>query len=138
MTDNEVYGVSSSLADYQIAYLLNKYWHTDILRLKDGGANEVVQTPYTLFGECDFQTQRGTFLITNKRHHQILLDRAKPFDYVLYFQYQDPKLVVACISKLRSTDNIAIIKGLGLIEKHPTLLNIISQTTHENNPYNQS
>lgn len=138
MTENDVYGVSSALSDYQIAFHLNTFWHSEILRLQDVPPGELNSIPYTLFGQFDFQSQRGAYLLTNKQHQQFLLGFAKPFDFVLYFQFQDPILVKTCIGQLKKTDNIAMIKGLGSISEFPILEKIIAKTNHENNPYNKS
>ena len=106
MTENDVYGISSALPDYQIAFHLNCIWHCEVLRLKDEHPGELNSIPYTIFGQFDFQAQRGIYLLTNKRHRQFLLDFAKPFDFVLYFQFQDPTLIKTCVNQLKTTDNI--------------------------------
>ena len=138
MTENDVYGISSALPDYQVAFHLNNAWHHEVLRLKDEPPGELNNIPYTIFGQFDFQIQRGTFLLTNKHHRQFLLDGARPFDFVLYFQFQDPFLIEACINQLKTINNIAMVKGLGNIANLPPLQNIIAKTNHENNPYNKS
>ncbi|MBB00103.1 MAG: hypothetical protein CMN34_04150 [Saprospirales bacterium] len=137
MTENDVYGISSALPDYQIAFHLNCIWHCEVLRLKDEHPGELNSIPYTIFGQFDFQAQRGIYLLTNKRHRQFLLDFAKPFDFVLYFQFQDPTLIKTCVNQLKTTDNIAMIKGIGEVSQYPLLQNIIAKTNHENNPYNK-
>ena len=138
MTENDVYGISSALPDYQIAFHLNDAWHCEVLRLKDespGGLNGI---PYTIFGQFDFQIQRGIYLLSNKQHQRFLLRFARPFDFVLYFQFQDPLLIKACVNQLKNTDNIAMIKVLGNVSQFPLLQNIVAKTNHENNPYNKS
>ena len=137
MTENDVYGISSALPDYQIAFHLNCIWHCEVLRLKGEHPGELNSIPYTIFGQFDFQAQRGIYLLTNKRHRQFLLDFAKPFDFVLYFQFQDPTLIKTCVHQLKKTDNIAMIKGLGEVSQYPLLQNIIAKTNNENNPYNK-
>jgi hypothetical protein len=138
MTENDVYGISSALPDYQIAFHLNSTWHCEVLRLKDEAPGVLNSIPYTIFGQFDFQVQRGIYLLTNKLHRQFLLGFAKPFDFVLYFQFQDPILIDTCISQLKTIDNIAMIKGLGEVGQYPLLQNIIAENNHENNPYNKS
>ena len=138
MTENDVYGISSALPDYQVAFHFNNNWHHEVLRLKDEPPGAHNSIPFTLFGQFDFQAQRGAYLLTNKRHQQFLLAKARPFDFVLYFQFQDPLLVKTCINQLKKIDNIAMIKEIGSISAFPLIQNIIAKTNHENNPYNKS